>query len=117
MVEEVLVPRSLETITKPQEKVWRLYYNRGGDYPFLTAVDNGTISTQIRVQWVTLYDIRHQYGATDKGPKRDGVCAAMTAHMRDRRKGVQNEPTWWLEFIGTAVFEAGGVAFYGNKSS
>lgn len=97
---------------------WRLYYNCKEDFPFLAAVDNGTISSQIRIQRVTLCNVIQSWADTDIGKISASAVTTMNdlcyVPNRDLRKGVKNEPTWWIEFDAIAVFADGGVTFYGE---
>jgi hypothetical protein len=109
---------------KAELKRWRLYYNCRSDFPFLAAVDNGTISTQIRVQHIAILGVVEVIDNTDVGPEPKGEHLPMGSlreeHRRNlerrrQRKGKRNEPTWWLEFEAYAVFDEGGVTFYGER--
>jgi hypothetical protein len=92
-----------------ERKRWRVYYNCRDHFPHLVAVDNGSIASQIRVQWVAMWKCMSIAGNSDMGWPR-------TAHPEiAARKGKPNEPTWWLELEAFAVFENGGVKFYGER--
>lgn len=96
-----------------EPKLWRIYYNCRADFPFLVAVDNGTIATQVRVQW---YECEPRTrGNTDMGPKnyQRGIFYSQPEHsLREQRKGKHNEPTWWIETFAIAEFANGGVQFH-----
>lgn len=103
----------------PIRKTWRLYFNRREDFPFLAAIDNGTIASQIRVQNVRMIEVRHAEGVTDMGPSPFRIGSTdpwerKQEDLRRARKGKHNEPTWWIQFEAIAVFENGGVTFYGE---
>jgi hypothetical protein len=102
----------------PKVLRWRVYYNCKEDFPFLAAVDNGTIASQIRIQRVTLCNVLQSWADTDMG-KISASAVTMASDLycvpnRELRKGVKNEPTWWIEFDAIAVFTDGGVTFYGE---
>ena len=104
---------------RPQRKTWRVYFNRREDFPFLAAVDNGTIASQIRVQHVRMEKVDHAGSVSDMGPNpfRDDTrdpWERTAADLRRARKGKHNEPTWWIQFEAIAFFENGGVMFYGE---
>ncbi len=95
---------------KLDRKRWRVYFNRRDDFPALWCVDEGEISSQIRVQHVSLVEI-NAFGNTDMGRqvnRTDQPIASL-------RKGKQNEPLVWIEFEAIADFGAGGVVFYGAR--
>lgn len=120
MDEEILQAREYDRFTA-QKMRWRLYYNCRDHFPFLAAVDNGTIASQIRVQWVKLENVHQVEGQSDMGPKPQLVPRGQILNgwieqdLRARRKGKHNEPTWWLEFDAIAVFGGGGITFYGER--
>lgn len=100
-------------------KRWRIYYNRRDDWPFLVAVDNGTIATQIRLQWFECET--ETRGDTDMGPWKPRPSApdavnAVFKNLREARKGKHNEPTWWIETFAIAEFKEGGVIFHEPRS-
>jgi hypothetical protein len=118
--DEILIP--MESVDlRPERLRWRLYYNCRDHFPFLAAVDNGTIASQIRVQWVQLRKVQQVEGHTDMGPRPDLVPRGQVLNgwieedLRGKRKGKPNEPTWWMEFDAIAVFGGGGVTFYGER--
>jgi hypothetical protein len=98
-------------------ELWRVYFNRREDWPFLVAVDNGTVKSQIRVQWFRAESV-DIHGNSDVGMSRDSVIFPEMGSNGIRisaRKGKPNEPTWWIEFEATAEFVQGGVIFRGAK--
>lgn len=100
---------------RPRLMRWRVYYNCRDHFPFLAAVDNGTIASQIRVQFVNTENVRYLRSSTDMGQRHsDPIKVGKLEVQRSFRKGKQNEPTWWIEFNAFAEFAAGGVTFHGE---
>lgn len=111
--------RPEERTQNPKRKTWRVYFNRREDFPFLAAIDNGTIASQIRVQSVRMENVHDAAGVTDMGPSPFRIGSndpweRKAEDLRRARKGKHNEPTWWIQFDAIAVFENGGVVFYGE---
>lgn len=97
-------------IVEKEPKLWRVYYNCREHFPHLCAVDNGTIRTQIRVQWFRTEGQVDMTSGTDMGRNGADMAAAYEGptYVRDR-KGRPNEPIWWMECHAIAHFQGGGV--------
>ena len=86
---------------------WRVYYDKTDDGKVWWSVDNGDVSTEIRVRWFTLCGGLAAYGNSrpPNAPWPSGLNTQPTFIDKD-------EPTAWLE-IPTAVaqFMNGCVTF------
>lgn len=95
---------------------WRVYYAWRGSWPYLAAIDEGTIATQRLLKWVQAE--RGFITKTDVGRRgrdliqvgRGAARQASTYYVERRdRRGKLNEPTWWIEVYGVAQEIDGGV--------
>jgi hypothetical protein len=96
----------------PENLRWRVYFNCRVDYPVIWCVDNGTVETQVRLNWVDFQNVSAN-GAT---------CLTGSNSTRPWRhrnglpgKRPHNEPYAWVELDAIAIFHDGGVSFYGSK--
>jgi hypothetical protein len=96
----------------PPARRWRVYFNCAQDFPVIWCVDNGTIETQIRLNWFLLKNIDPWCATALNGP--DSTKQWINSFGQEAERP-DNEPYAWIEFDGMAVFSGGGVTFYGSK--
>jgi hypothetical protein len=81
-------------------KRWRVYFNRQQDWPMIWCLDQGDISTQIRVHWVKM-----------KGVKLEGA----TVIEEKPKKRIPNEPVAWFEVHGMLRIKNGVATITGKR--
>ena|ERR1700744_1086403 len=90
-------------------KRWRIYFNRKDDFPIIWCVDEGDISSQIRLGRISLERV-DAFACTDLiAPNKHRQRLPFEAMPRH-----PNEPAAWIEVQAKAIFELGGVTFYGK---
>lgn len=80
----------------PARRRWRVYFNRQGEWPMIWCIDEGDISTQIRIQRVYFEGVAAE-GATILQPK--------------PVKLAPNEPVAWFNVRGRLKIREGTAIF------
>lgn len=81
-------------------KRWRVYFNRQQDWPMIWCIDQGDISTQIRVHWVKIQGVKLEGGTT--------ISQKPT-------KRIPNEPVAWFEVKGKLRITNGVATITGKR--
>lgn len=87
-----------------ESKRWRIYFNKREAFPHIWSVDEGTSDSEILVKWFTINNAFQGSSGHNLYP-----TSGQNQYVDP------NGPCAWIEIVARAVFENGGVTFYGRS--